>query len=58
VHSDDDPICPIEDAKEIANKLQAKMVTLHGMKHFSASMDPRFTRFPELLDIVKESSSQ
>jgi predicted alpha/beta hydrolase family esterase len=54
IHSDDDPNCPIEGAREIADKLGAEMITMHGMKHFSIGTDPRFTKFPELLEIIKQ----
>lgn len=57
IHSDDDPHCPIEGAREIAAELGADMVTMHGMKHFSLHTDPRFNKFPELLEIIKEKVS-
>ncbi|HEX5448166.1 MAG TPA: alpha/beta hydrolase [Candidatus Saccharimonadales bacterium] len=53
VHSDDDPHCPIDGAREIAANLSAQMQEFHGMKHFSISTDSRFTKFPELLEIIK-----
>ncbi|MEX1995614.1 MAG: alpha/beta hydrolase [Candidatus Saccharimonadales bacterium] len=53
VHSDDDPHCPIEGAQEIAGELSAKMIVMHGMKHFSLHTDLRFDKFPELLGIIK-----
>ncbi len=55
VHSDDDPICPIEGAKWIAAQLNADMKILHGLGHFSRSLrHPRFNKFPELLEIIKQ----
>lgn len=56
IHSDDDPHCPIEGAKEIVVELGAEMITMHGMKHFSTHTDSRFTKFPELLEIIKENT--
>jgi predicted alpha/beta hydrolase family esterase len=53
IHSDDDPHCPIEGAKEIAEELGAEMITMHNMGHFSAGSDPKFTKFPELLELIK-----
>jgi len=54
IHSDDDPHCPPEGAKRIASKLDAEFKLFHGMKHFSEHTDPRFTKFPQLIEIVKE----
>lgn len=54
IHSDDDPHCPPEGAKRIASKLGAEFKLFHGMKHFSEHTDSRFTKFPELLKIIKE----
>jgi predicted alpha/beta hydrolase family esterase len=54
IHSDDDPHCALDDAVEIAKDLGAETKILHGMKHFSISTDPRFHKFPELLEIIKE----
>ena len=53
VHSDDDPICPLEQAQELKEKVDGELLVQHGMGHFSARLDPRFTKFPELLDIIK-----
>ena len=53
IHSDDDPHCPIEGARDIASKLGSEMKEFHGMKHFSIGTDSRFTEFPELLEIIK-----
>ena len=54
IHSDDDPHCPIEGAREIARGIKAEMIEMHDMKHFSVHTDPRFTKFPELLEIIKQ----
>lgn len=57
VHSDDDPYCPLEQAEELHDKLGGELLVLHGTGHFSAKLDPRFTKFPELLDIIKQRVS-
>jgi predicted alpha/beta hydrolase family esterase len=54
MHSDDDPHCPLEGAKHLAQELEAKLVVLPGMKHFSLSTDPRFTELPEILPLIQE----
>lgn len=57
IHSDDDPYCPLEGAREIAEQLGAQLEVFHGMKHFSKNTDPRFIKFPELLKLIKEQIS-
>jgi uncharacterized protein len=54
IHSDDDPYCPIDEARELAQDLGAEFITLHGKKHFSEKLDPRFTQFPEILTVIEE----
>lgn len=54
LHSDNDPSCPLEGAKDLASKLDAKIVVLPGLKHFSYGDDPRFTELPEILPLIQE----
>lgn len=54
VHSEDDPYCPIDQAEELHEKLGGEFVRFHDKGHFSAALDPAFTTFPELLDIINE----
>lgn len=54
IHSDDDPYCPFNDAKDIASQLDAEFVALIGMGHFSMGLDPRFKKLPELIKILEE----
>lgn len=53
VHSDDDPYCPIAQAKELHAKLGGEFVQMSEMGHFSQKLDPKFDKFPELLDVIK-----
>lgn len=57
IHSDNDPHCPLEDAKWIAEQLDAEFILLSGMQHFSAAIEERFKQFPELLEILDDKLS-
>jgi uncharacterized protein len=52
LHSDDDPYCPLEHAKYLADKLDGELIVQPGQKHFSEETDPKYTTFPFLLDLV------
>ena len=54
VHSADDPYCPIDQAHYLCDQLGGEFHEFQGMQHFTAKLDPRFTQFPEILDIIKE----
>lgn len=53
VHSDDDPICPLEHAKYLCKKLNGKLIVKHEQKHFSYSKEnPQFKSLPFLLELM------
>ncbi len=54
IHSDNDPHCPLEGAKWVAEKLGAQFILMPGKQHFSKRLDPSFDSFPELLTIIDE----
>lgn len=54
IHSDNDPYCPLEGAQAIAKKLGVEITLFPGFAHFGISQDPKFVKFPELLEIIKE----
>lgn len=54
VHSDNDPYCPLDGAKWIVKKLQAELILIPGGQHFSSHIDPRYKRFPKLIEIIKQ----
>lgn len=53
LHSKDDPYCPIEQARELSEKLGGEFIEFDGFGHFSKSLDPKFSKFPELLEIIQ-----
>jgi hypothetical protein len=53
VHSDNDPYCPIKDARDLCTQLGGKFIEIPGQGHFTVSLDSKFTIFPELLEIIK-----
>ena len=53
IHSDDDPYCPLEHAKYLSQKLDAKLIIKQNQQHFSVSTaGESYTKFPFLLDLV------
>lgn len=54
VQGEDDPWCPVEGAKHLAEKVDGELIVVPWGGHFSTSLDPRFTEFPELIEILDE----
>jgi uncharacterized protein len=57
MHSDNDPYCPLDQAKELHGKLGGEFILMPGMGHFSAELDPKFKEFPELLELIKKEEA-
>jgi predicted alpha/beta hydrolase family esterase len=58
IHSDNDPYCPIEDARDLCEQASGKFIELPGQGHFTASLDPKYEAFPELFEIIKKELGQ
>lgn len=58
IHSDNDPYCPLDGAKWIAKQLSAEFILLPGQQHFSSHLDAKYTRFPRLIEIIKQKIIQ
>ena len=54
IHSDNDPYCPLEHAKYLAKKLDGKLIIKKGGGHFSANDDPKWKKFPFILELLKK----
>lgn len=50
MHSDDDPYCPLDQAKYLAENLDAPLTILHNAQHIGSN----FTELPELWEIIKQ----
>lgn len=54
VHASNDPYCDPKQAEMLAEHLNAEYIELPDGKHFSASRDPAWREFPQLLQILNE----
>lgn len=52
IHSDNDPHCPLEGARFLAEKLQGELIVLKGQGHFNLETSPSYTQFPFLFDKI------
>lgn len=52
VHSDNDPHCPLEHAKFLAQKLDGALIVRKGQGHFNLQASPRYKQFPLLLKLI------
>jgi predicted alpha/beta hydrolase family esterase len=52
----DDPWCPVAGAKNLANQTDSEIIIVDGGGHFSTSLDPTYTEFPKLLEILDQRS--
>jgi uncharacterized protein len=52
IHSDNDPYCPLEDAKFLSEKLDGKLVVEKGQGHFNLEAGPQYKQFPLLLELI------
>lgn len=56
VHGDDDPWCDPAQAKYLAEQVGGEYVGIAGGKHFSTSLDPAYTEFPKLIELLDKRS--
>lgn len=53
IHSDNDPYCPIDQAQFLHRQVGGEFIILPGGQHFAAHLDPKYKRFPKLIEIIK-----
>ena len=53
VHGDDDPYCPLDKAQWLAQQTGSEVVIVPKGQHFSTYIDPSFTKFPRLLELLE-----
>ncbi len=54
VHGDNDPWVPVSGAQNLAKKLGGELVVIQDGQHFSTNLDKSYTKFPKLLEIIKQ----
>ena len=52
IHSDNDPYCPLEEAKFLADKLNGKLIIKKGQGHFNLEHGQQYKKFPFLLEFI------
>lgn len=55
VHSDTDPYGPLADAKHLSEQVSGQLIVLEGQGHFNTGSNPKYTEFPELLQLIVEN---
>lgn len=54
IHSDDDPYVPLDQARYVADKVDAEMIIVEDQGHFNLEKSPAYAKFPRLIQIFKE----
>lgn len=54
LHSDNDPYTPSDQPRELAKKLNAKIIIKKGQGHFNLEKGPEYKKFPFILKIIKD----
>jgi uncharacterized protein len=53
IHSDNDPYCPIEHPKYLAEQVNGEVIIKPGQGHFNTELGNQYKQFPELLEIIQ-----
>lgn len=52
-HSDNDPYCPLEGAKYLAEQVGGELIVKTGQGHFNTELSGQYKAFPELLELIQ-----
>lgn len=52
LHSDTDPYTPLDQPKDLAKKLDARLIIKNGEGHFNLEKGPQYEKFPYLLSLI------
>ena len=55
IHSDNDPYCPLDHAKFLAEQVGGELIIREEQGHFSTTTNPEYTQFPYLRDLILSS---
>lgn len=55
LNGEKDPYIPQDEPKELANKLDAELITLIDQGHFSSGDDPKYKEFPYLFELITQT---
>lgn len=54
IHSDDDPLCPLEGAQFLSDMLDAELIVQTGQQHYSIGKGgSQFKEFPFILEVIE-----
>lgn len=53
VHGDDDPWCDPRQAEYLANRVKGELIFIPGGQHFSTSLNPAYTEFSALMELLQ-----
>jgi predicted alpha/beta hydrolase family esterase len=56
IHSDNDPYCPLDDAKFLAQKLSGELIIKEGQGHFNLETGLQYKQFPLLMELIDKET--
>lgn len=58
IHSDNDPYCPLADARYLSKELGGELVVEKGQGHFNLEASPSYKEFPLLIELIDKENSK
>lgn len=53
IHGDNDPYCPLDQAKWLAKQTDSQIFIIPGGGHFTVNLNPDYSKFPKLIEILE-----